>query len=222
MNTAKLQDAAQRGVGRAARHIGARCSLFRPICPVDALNPMNQILQLPAAFLAASGRSQSSVGYGQVLWQGLFDTAYTKPGDFLQRPESAPGAGDGGIWFIAAQQPLLPVLCVRVSARIEIHRPVLSATAGIGGNGGAAVASTVAILSGWPAAIVQAEGRGSDPTNLPTDIAPGSWTVLLPAFGSVQLRTNDQIHDDRGRTAIIAAAELTDLGWRLIAREITT
>ena len=46
--------------------------------------------------------------------------------------------------------------------------------------------------------------------------------MLLPTFGAVQLRPNDQLQDDRGRTAIIAAAELTDLGWRLLARENTT
>ena len=105
---------------------------------------------------------------------------------------------------------------------IEVHRPANSATPGIGAYGGVTSAGSTAILSSWPAAIVQAEGRGSDPTDLPTDVTPGSWSVLLPAVGNVRFRANDQIHDDRGRVAIIAAAELTDLGWRLIARESTT
>ncbi len=222
MNPTNLQDATQRGLGRAAQHIGQWCSLFRPTSPADPLSPVNQILRLPAAFLPVSGRSQVPASYGQMLWQGLFDAAYTKPGDILHRADSAPGAADAATWFIASQQPLLPVLCVRVTGRIAIHRPTLSATAGIGGSSGAALALSAPILSGWPAAIIQAEGRGSDPTDLPTDITPGSWTVLLPTFGAVQLRPNDQLQDDRGRTAIIAAAELTDLGWRLLARENTT
>ena len=222
MNDHKLQDTLQRGLGQAARHIGHWCGVFRPTCAADALNPVNQILRLPAAFLPASGRSQVPVGYGQVAWQGIFDAAYTRPGDFLQHAESAPAAGDGGVWFIAAQQPLLPVLCVRTSAVIEVHRPITSATPGIGAYGGAPSTGSTVILSGWPAAIILAEGRGSDPADLPSDVTPGSWSVLLPAVGNVRFRANDQIHDDRGRVAIIAAAELTDLGWRLVARESTT
>ena len=159
MNPTNLQDATQRGLGRAAQHIGQWCSLFRPTSPADPLSPVNQILRLPAAFLPVSGRSQVPASYGQMLWQGLFDAAYTKPGDILHRADSAPGAADAATWFIASQQPLLPVLCVRVTGRIAIHRPTLSATAGIGGSSGAALALSAPILSGWPAAIIQAEGQ---------------------------------------------------------------
>jgi hypothetical protein len=48
------------------------------------------------------------------------------------------------------------------------------------------------------------------------------WTILLPAFGQVILRTGDFISDDIGRNAVVAAAELTDLGWRITAQQAVT
>ena len=113
MNPTNLQDATQRGLGRAAQHIGQWCSLFRPTSPADPLSPVNQILRLPAAFLPVSGRSQVPASYGQMLWQGLFDAAYTKPGDILHRADSAPGAADAdglahdvSSWLVGARGPL--------------------------------------------------------------------------------------------------------------------
>ena len=217
-----MTDMLQRGLGRAARHVGDWCNVYRPTSPCAALAPTNQFLRLRAAFLPPNGRSSRPVGYGQVTWQGVFDAAYTKPGDFLVRQATSRGAADGGIWFVASQQPLLPVLCVRTCAVIDVERPLAAMAAGIGTYGGVAPAQSMVVLSGCPAAIVQAQGRGNNPTDLPTDVLPGSWTVLLPHFATLVLRADDRITDDRGRSAIIAAAELTDLGWRVLARETNT
>jgi hypothetical protein len=45
---------------------------------------------------------------------------------------------------------------------------------------------------------------------------------LLPAFAQVIVRTGDFISDDLGRNAVVAGAELTDLGWRITARQAAT
>jgi hypothetical protein len=38
----------------------------------------------------------------------------------------------------------------------------------------------------------------------------------------VILRPSDLLTDDLGRNAVVAAAELTDLGWRITAKQATT
>ena len=64
---------------------------------------------------------------------------------------------------------------------------------------------------------------GGHPDAEPAQRRPSPyWTVLLPAFPGVVLRPADLMTDDLGRTAVVAAAELTDLGWRLSVKQATT
>lgn len=165
---------------------------------------------------------RSPVGHGHVTWQGLFDAAYTRPGDFIVCAASHPGATDAAIFFIAAQQPLLPPLCIRTSANIQVERSIMSNTIGAAGYGGTGALTSVAVLSNWPASIVHATGAGLNPLDLPATVAPGSWELLFPTVPGLVLRTNDRITDDLGRTATVTAAELSDLGWRVIAKEIAS
>jgi hypothetical protein len=46
----------------------------------------------------------------------------------------------------------------------------------------------------------------------------GGWLVLLPAVAGVVLREGDLVRDDLGRSGVIAQAELSEPGWRLIVR----
>ena len=48
------------------------------------------------------------------------------------------------------------------------------------------------------------------------------WTVLLPSVAGVVLRPADLMTDDLDRTGIVASAEITDLGWRLIVKQAST
>ena len=45
---------------------------------------------------ARDGRFAHPNAYGEALWYGIFDAAYTRPGDYLVQAD--------GVWFIAAQQ----------------------------------------------------------------------------------------------------------------------
>lgn len=98
----------------------------------------------------------------------------------------------------------------------------MSNTIGAAGYGGTGALTSVAVLSNWPASIVHATGAGLNPLDLPATVAPGSWELLFPTVPGLVLRTNDRITDDLGRTATVTAAELSDLGWRVIAKEIAS
>jgi hypothetical protein len=62
-----------------------------------------------------------------------------------------------------------------------------------------------------------------DPSaDLPNDTSVPYWTVLLPVIPDVILLPSDLMTDDLGRSAVVAAAELTDLGWRVTVKQATT
>jgi hypothetical protein len=225
MDALALADRVRRASGRAAIALGAWCDAFRPADTTDPLQPQNRFMKLRAAFSSPEGEFARPVGYGQAAWWGLFDSAYTRAGDYLVRPESTPGAGDDGIWFIAQQQPLLPALCVRTSRVVSFLRPAASVSgtnSGLGSYGGFTLADATALLSGYPVSVISAYGSGLDPTDLLGDAPPRAWEVLLPAAPGLVLLNGDLLADDLGRTGVVSSAELTDLGWRLLVKQTTT
>jgi hypothetical protein len=210
----RLQDRISRGLGAAARAIGTRTDAYRPSDFADPLALPNRFLRLQAAFSAADGKFAHPSGYGTALWQGVFDSAYTHPGDYLVQ--------DVGTWFVAAQERLLPVLCVRVNRVVSFSRAAAPTANGVNGYGGVTLASATPLLTNWPASVLGVAGGGRPEAGLPSDAAIPYWTVLLPAFPGVVLRPADLMTDELGRTATVSAAELTDLGWRLTVKQATT
>ncbi len=61
-----------------------------------------------------------------------------------------------------------------------------------------------------------------DAAGLPADASPGAWSVLLPAINGVVFRAGDLMTDDLNRKGVVATAELTELGWRMLVRQATT
>jgi len=214
MDAATLQDRISRGLGSAARVLGPPTDAYRPSGVANPLDPANRYLQLPAAFSAPDGRFQRPDPYGAALWHGVFDSAYTLAGDYLVQGSA--------IWFIAAQQPLLPVLCVRTSRVVSFARPAAPAAAGVNAYGGVIPAAAMPLLTAWPASVLGAGGGGTPQADLPSNATVPFWTVLLPSVPGVVLRPADLMSDDLGRNAVVAAAELTDLGWRLTVKQAST
>jgi hypothetical protein len=216
MDAHKLQDRIYRGSGRAAFHIGAPCDLLRPVGAHDPLSPANRILRLNAGFLPLGGHLHRPVPEQDPMWEGIFDAAYTTPGDILRR------RNDGALFYIAAQQPMLPVLCIRTMRIISLLRPPSPQAAGLNLYGGAVVATNAILASGWPASIVTSSGPGTGLANIEAEVNPGTWQVLLPPSLKLELCTNDILTDDQGRTGVVAMIETTDLGTRLTARQTST
>lgn len=211
MHQPQLQDRIARGLGTAARHIGSAYDAFRPTSASNPLAATNRYLQLPAAFNAEDPSFKRPASYGRATWLGLFDSAYTQPGDYLR--------GQAGIFFIASQPALLPILCILTNRVLTVSRPAAPPTPGINAYGGVLLATATPILTAWPAAVLSA-GSGS-PGTLPGDGNIPSWTILLPAT-PVPPRTADIIQDDLGRSYIIGMCEGSGLGWRILAKQAAT
>jgi hypothetical protein len=127
-----------------------------------------------------------------------------------------------GTWFVAAQQPLLPVLCVRADRIVSFVRAAAPTASGVNTYGGVTAATNTSLLTNWPASVRTASSAGPSAAALPGDASVIYWTVLLPAYPKVVLRLADLMTDDLGRNSIVSGAELTDLGWRLSVKQAAT
>lgn len=208
MQSDRLTDLIAKGLGTAARHIGSEYDAFRPVTAQRPLAPTNRYLRLPAAFSTDSGSFHQSVGYSHATWSGIFDTAYTQPGDYLR--------GAGGTYFISAQQSLLPSLCVLTNRILNIARVMSPGEVGVTGYGGVTRGTLSSVLSDWPASVL-ANGVGGS-TDLPGDGGVAHWTILLPATPA-RINPADLIRDEAGASYVIVSTELSALGWRLLAKQ---
>ena len=224
MNGASLQDRLNAGAGRAAARIGLPCDLFRPQDLFDpgadvSESPTDQTrfrLRLNTVFLPLGGRLRRPVPANDPLWELLLDAAYTRPGDILIRRT------DRAVFFIAAQQPLLPVLGVFAPRRVTIRRPASASVAGVNLYGGTVTALDTLLARDWPASILADGSTGNGLASIPAETNPGMWQVLLPPSLRISLLTTDTIIDDQGRSGVIATIEPTDLGTRLTVKQAST
>jgi hypothetical protein len=214
MNGQKLQDRLYLGLGLSARHVGQSTDAYRPTGPFNPLDKQNRFLRLPAAFVSAKGNDGRTNVYGEPLWHGVFDASYTRAGDYLILGTEN--------FFIASQEPLLPVLCVKANRVVSIVRPNMQSSMASNAYGGYTSGNSALLLEGWPVSVLGENRSSASAIDLPTDQAVPYWNVLLPTVPGVILSPGDLISDDLSRTAVITGSELTYLGWRLSAKMATT
>ena len=214
MDSKQLQDRIHLGLGKTARFLGSAADAYRTTNTSQPLDKQNRFLRLPAWFTPANNSVGGTNSYGQPLWHGVFDASYTQIGDYLVLHTK--------IYFIAAQEPLLSVLCVLTNRTITISRPSHQALPAANLYGGYMLGASTPLISGFPACVLGDNKSSSPLANLPTDQALASWYVLLPAPAGVAINPGDLVTDDLGRNAVVTGSELTSLGWRINAKMATT
>lgn len=207
-----IQDAIDRGRGTAARVLGAGYDVYRPR---DSGNPLLaglKILSLPVAFNAGDDNFHHPGIHTTALWHGVFDAAYTRVGDYL--------VGPSGIFFIAAQDPLLPVVCVRANRTISLARPA-APSGGAGSYGGVVRGAARPLLTGWPGSLLAMSGERRNQVGLPAEGQMTFAVLILPILPAVVVppRPADLMSDDLGLAWVVNAVEQTALGWRLFVRQ---
>ena len=211
MDRATLLDRSRWGMNIAALTMGVPTDLFRPRGVRNPLAPENRMMRMHAAFTPRTSRSSRGNLYGDPLWLGIFDAAYTRVGDYLVQPE--------GTYFIAAQKALAEPLCVQTNRRLTISRAIPPGLVGENGYGGIIAGNNAVLMEGWPASVLGVQSTGSPTAALPSDMSVPYLSILLPQAIGIVLQINDLIADDLGRGAVIGAAELTDMGWRITAKQ---
>lgn len=212
MDVDHLQDRLFWGLNRMANKIGRVTDAYRANGVSHPLDRSNRFLQLHAAFSRADGNFAQPVGYEIAMWRGYFDASYTRVGDYLVHKHE--------IWFIAAQHSLLPVLCVKTNRVLSVTRQTIppSSTS----TATTATSTSFAVISRWPASVLGTATEGRPETQLPGDTRIPTAIALLPATHEQILQPADVVTDELGNSALVVAAELSDLGWRLNVRAVTT
>jgi hypothetical protein len=216
MDAAAINAKIHAGRAKVAQRIGFPCTIYRPDAVGTPLS--NRVTVINAAFNAADNAYGKPNLYGKPVWFGDFDGRLTQPGDYLVRKT------DGATWFIAAQQPLLPLVCIDCPRKLRISRPNETTTEGVTTYSGLSSPSNLPDILGtpdtlWPASILMG-GRIQPSTGLPAGVREAAWSILLPRSVPVTILSADLITDDLGRRFAIESAELSDLGWRMIAAEV--
>lgn len=200
------------GLGMAARATGETTDAYRPTNTADPLRLTNRYLRLPASFNRPRIRAVRAGGYGDAIWEGVFDASYTLPGDYLVR-------ADGAIWFVAAQLPIESPLCVRTLRRLSFVRPSGPVSAGANAYGGVTSGTASSVLTSWPAAMATPDTKGQIELATTTTLPQVVWSVLLPPLEWLAIQPGDAMTDDLDRSGVVDSAEYTDLGWRLMVRQ---
>lgn len=218
MNEATLQAKIYAGYASAALRIGSTVSVYRPsVSETPAANPIssgNVVASILAAFNAEDMTFTKPRAYGKATWYCVADGTQTEVGDYL--------VGSAGTFFVAAMQPLLPILTVLCNRTVNVFRPQTQTSAGVNPYGGTTFANQVELMTQFPASILKGGKGEKEGAVLPGDVRLPSWIILMPAIEGVMFLVADIVTDDLGRQYVISSPELTELGWRLEALQAQT
>lgn len=218
MTAAAAQAEIYGAFAEVAAELGTTFAVHRP---AGAQAPLSSPLRtLLASFSNEDASYARPAGYGDATWFGWFDGRNTRPGDYLVGERT---------FFIAAQQPMLPILAVLCNATVRLARHNAFGAPGDGTGSAVGVAPYSGVeesgdeplLSGWPASVLlggRSTGRGE--ADLPASVMQTGFIVLLPASVPIEVLHGDTLTDDLGRRYSVIAAESSALGWRLQATEL--
>lgn len=217
MDAATIQSRVYAGYASAAGRLGGSFDIYRPTGALNPLADANLIGEALAVFTVAEiGYDfERAASYKDVLFDAIVDGRQTQVGDYL--------VSEGqGTFFVAAQQPLLPILCVRCNHTLTISAPGPSASYGAqSGYGGTDPGNETPVIGGWPASVIfDARGRAVE-VGLPTDLPSAYFVILVPAAFQ-DIRSSQFVTDEHGRRYTIGASEQTALGWRVFAQQAVT
>lgn len=220
MDSVTLQAHIYAGRGKAAIRIGLDCRQYRPLLAGVPFG--NLIATIKSAFNSGDPLYKSPNLFGDPVWYADLDGRATQPGDYLVR------VADGSTWYIAAQQQLLPIVCIECNRALRISRQALVVGAvglqGYGSSSPCDPASMGDILgvpgSLWPASILLGGRSRNSEAHLPAGVKQSGWRIMLPASVPAVLTAGDIATDDLGRRYVFEAAEMTDMGWRINAIEV--
>lgn len=204
-NQASIQAHIWHGDGKAAQKLGASYQFYRPSA---GHYPGTATSILPVSLNAEDMKYGKPNKYGKATWYALVDGTSLAVGDYFIGPQ--------GTFFIAAMQPLLPILVVECNRTITISRPAAQSGKGAQPYSGMTEANEEPIATGVPCSILQGTKGEKNATDLPGDVRSPWWTILFPAsVGRVMLA--DLIIDDLGQRYVVSSSEITDLGYRITA-----
>ena len=210
MNADLMAAKVRYGYGKGASAVGRLVTKYRPS---GAGNPLatSYGTTLAAFDTVPKFTFINPQKFGAPLFYALMDSTGVEPGDYL--------VGSGDTYFAITVPDIGPVEAVICNAVVTVTRTSPTLKAGQMPYGASTTATDAIMLQSWPAsALLKNKGERLD-TVLPGDTKTSAWEILLPASVPITLRTSDIIADTNGRRWIVGGAELTFLGWRILAQQ---
>ncbi|WP_102323775.1 hypothetical protein [Komagataeibacter saccharivorans] len=208
MDQTALNSLAARGFARAACHVGAPATQFRP---TDALAPCaSPYARVMVAFSAERDFTFS----GPALWDvpfvyALMDTRDVRAGDIL-----ACGADTA---FIARCVPFRPPLCVLCGTTITLTGTTAQGTDQADPGGYATsgdVGAQVTFATGWPAMIRAGGGATVPGPAQPGAIHGGGMEMFVPAIPGIVVQPAMWVTDGDGTRYTIGGTHTGPWGTR--------
>lgn len=211
MNQAGVQAKIDYGYGKVAQILGQSCQWYRASASDTVIDPttlkgsVNILINPDPKFL---GVKPNLYAHPEVA--AAFDRTGALAGDVYV-------TADNQVYFLAAVQPLLASYLINCNHTINVYRPGQDTTTPSADYYGGNVSGTgLPILLNWPASILQGT-KGEVDTGIVGATRTPWVAILFPAFGDIQIDTNDLLIDETNERYQISSTELTDLGWRLTA-----
>lgn len=207
MDGVTLADRIAYGAGQAARKAGVICDAYRPRNGGSPITDANRMLRMPVAFLPVSGSARGPAPFGVPYRQAVLDQAYVRPGDYL--------AGPAGTYLVAANEPPQPVLAVLCNEVVSVWRAASPRVPGVNSYGAVLAATAVALLAGFPAALLPSGMGDRTRQGLPDDTKVPGFIAMLAAVDGAEPNVADILRDARGRQFVLTSAERIGGCWRL-------
>ena len=211
VSQATIQAATNRGLAKVASAVGVSCSWYRPSGTGAAIVSGNLQGTLNVAFdtsptLAMNRPRDRQKPEG---WYAACDLTNIAIGDYLVSPTDT--------FFVTALDPFRPARLVQCNQTIFVGRPSGSAP-GSTYYGGAIASHLTALLTGWPASVVQGTKGNQSEVQIPGDTREAWVSILLPLAG-IEILPADWVITSEATPMqyTVSARERTSLGWRLTA-----
>lgn len=216
MDAATIQAKVYYGYAKSAQYVGQTFNHYRPQSGQPIIGSATLLGSLNAGMTpaSASGFNFNKAGLDtNYFWACLADGTQLQVGDVLQDAAQT--------FFIAAMQPLLPMVAILANATITIKRPQVPSVFGAVGYQGLTEATETTLISGLPAAIrVASSGKNTRGQELPADApGPDKYTLFFSAtlLGSPPVMERDVIYDGMGRRFQVSGLEMTPVGPKVDA-----
>lgn len=215
----RINEKIWQGRGKAASVLGACFDVYRPTEYLPGLS--NRVFRLKAVMNNQDNNYTHPGSIRSPFWNADMDGRWTMPGDYLVSVKNP-----DNIYFILAQDPLLPIPVVECNTRVKISRKLLNAGFGRQAYGGACSGNSVDITGHdeigrafWPASVMFGGGQGTQ-SSLPAGVKTDGWVILLPSSLKVFVRPADIIESEAGTRMAVHQAEIQGTGHRIRAAEV--
>lgn len=214
MDGLRIQDKLYRGYAKSARKVGLQHHRFRPASATLPLSPANALPDLPVLIERHMGKFKYDAPevHGKPYRDAIADGSLLAVGDYL-----VPADGRETM-FIAAMQPIEPLLLVACNAVVSIVRtPKTNSVGASTGYSGVNRASEQTLISGWPCSLIMGAHGERSTTMLPSEPRsdPG-LTVMLPSMpDGTQFDTGMSLIDEHGTRYLVDGLEHSSMGWRM-------